>query len=209
MFFKMYEIIYWRCRVHFRKLARWKEIFKRECDSQKTIFRPTYTTERKPKYWKIIRLIAWWVIVTSGACYWTRSHNSQSSVIRAVSYIGPSAYRYATNWDFSWWNNATWKGDTQGGALDQVLVALRRSKMRVEFVCKKIEYPVISQAVPFILVWHVESFQLSGQAFRSRVRKRTLFSNNTNSTIRMYWSRAFILVDTPLGFVSKKMNSFQ
>ena len=47
MFFKMYEIIYWQCSVHFKKLARWKEIFKRACDSQKTIFRPTYTRGKK------------------------------------------------------------------------------------------------------------------------------------------------------------------
>ena len=45
--------------------------------------------------------------------------------------------------------------------------------------------------------------------FRLQENAGTLFSNNTNITIRMYLSRAFIWVVTPLGLVYKKMNSLQ
>ena len=43
----------------------------------------------------------------------------------------------------------------------------------------------------------------------SFARKWTFFSNNTNSTIRMYSSWAFIWVISPFGFVCKKINSLQ
>ena len=65
---------------------------------------------------------------------------------------------------------------------------------------------VIKQTLPSDVV---ESFLLNGHTliWVSFARKWTLFSNNTNSTIRMNSSRAFICLVKPLGFVYKKMNS--
>ena len=42
--------------------------------------------------------------------------------------------------------------------------------------------------------------------FVCKIRKWTLFSNNTNSTVRMYSSADFIWMVTPLGFVRSPSN---